>query len=267
MSDRKQHLSISVGKIKIKVENSPEWVIEYLEKRFDSYICLDDSGLSLNLYPLTKRSLLETSEVNFRIENELLIAERGDFIIRIDEYCTKAEGEILDNAVSGLISVLKILFSVSALEQNSLFMHAGATCYNGQGWLFPGRSESGKSTLIKKLVSHTPFSDEMPLVSIDNGRSFIHATPFSSELPIIPKPAFVELKGVMYLEKGKPLAKREITPSESLHRLMQNVIIWGQEKKTEKILSIAESIVKSCKSHILNWQLEDDPNILFFKTY
>ncbi|MCF7810900.1 hypothetical protein K9N50_07915 [bacterium] len=263
MSDRKQYLCISVGTINIQVKNSPEWVTEYIKKRFKNYIFYGNSGLSLKLHPLTKRLLLETPEVQFRKEDDSLIAERGDFILSIDEKCTKAEGEILENSVLGLISVLKILFSVTAIEHNSFFMHAGATCYKEQGWLFPGRSGTGKSTLVKRLSSHKPFSDEMPLVSFEDTNCLVHATPFSSELTSIPKPASAPLKGIMFLEKGKSFAKRKITSSESLHRLMQNVIVWGQEKKSEKILSIAEKLVKSCKSYTLNWQLDDDPNVLF----
>jgi hypothetical protein len=263
ISGKRQPLSISIGKINIQIENSPDWVFDYLSESYKSYIISSNSGLNIKLNSTAKHRLIETPEVQFRKEDDLLIAERGDFILHIDENCTKADGEILKDSFLGLIAVLKIIFAVAAIEQDSFFIHAGATCFRGQGWLFPGRSGMGKSTIVKRLVSHVPLSDEMTLVSFEEGKCFIHATPFSSELPSIPKPASAPLKGIFFLDKDKAFAKREITSGEALHRLLQNVIVWGQDKKSERILSITESIVKSCKSYILNWQLEDDPNVLF----
>ncbi|NQU06768.1 MAG: hypothetical protein HQ568_11790 [Calditrichaeota bacterium] len=263
MSDKLRQLGISVGMIDLLVESCSDRIFDLLQKRYSAYIHDKSKGLSLKLSPLTGKRSIETAKVKVRMLNDTLIAERGDFRLRIYDNDAKAEGELLTGSVTGLTAILKFTFASAAINLGGFFMHAGATSFNGQGWLFPGRSGAGKSTLVKMLNSHHAFADEMPLVSCDEDNWLVHATPFASELSPIPKPASAPIEGIMFLEKGKPLAKREITSSESLHRIMQNIIGWGLENKIDEVLSLAENLSTSCRSYILNWQQGDDPNLLF----
>lgn len=93
-------------------------------------------------------------------------------------YQVSREGEAL--AVSDTLETALQALQKSAEEfvaersKDYAFVHAGAVAWNGQAILIPGRSFSGKSTLVMELVraGATYLSDEYAVL---DGRGFVHA--------------------------------------------------------------------------------------------
>jgi hypothetical protein len=74
--------------------------------------------------------------------------------------------------------------TLAATAAQNLFLHAGAVAWHGKALLFPGRSHSGKSTLVRSLISAGAvyLSDEFAVLD-ENG--FVHpfARPISLRTP------------------------------------------------------------------------------------
>jgi hypothetical protein len=90
-----------------------------------------------------------------------------------------SETDSLDRSLDGLRSWLDFYVAVGA--RSHLFVHAGAVGWRGRAILIPGRSRSGKTTLVAALVraGATYYSDEFAVV---DGRGRVH--PFAKPLSL-----------------------------------------------------------------------------------
>lgn len=88
----------------------------------------------------------------------------------------------LDKVLSATASHIE--HTVAKHARASTFIHAGVIGWRGRAILFPGRSWTGKSTLIRALLSlgATYFSDEFAVV---DSKGFVHpfARPLSLRIP------------------------------------------------------------------------------------
>lgn len=86
--------------------------------------------------------------------------ERGNpVIVRHDEHRVN-QSEAIGTTVEDLIDDLHLTIALHATEE--VFVHAGVVEWNGSAIVLPGRSHSGKSTLVHALVEAgaTYYSDE-----------------------------------------------------------------------------------------------------------
>jgi len=92
--------------------------------------------------------------------------------------CRVAHTRVADEALDALVSVLH--GQVAAEARGPLFVHAGVVGWGGTALVLPGRSFSGKSSLVAALVraGATYFSDEYAVFDAD-GRVHPYAKPLS----------------------------------------------------------------------------------------
>lgn len=127
--------------------------------------------------------------------------------------------------------------SVATLTDEKIFVHAGVVAWRGRAILIPGRSFSGKSTLVHALIQAgaTYYSDEYAVIG-DDGK--VHAFPRALRLrgdngaeiryenlsssPLRPLTA-----GVIVVSKYRPGGRwnpRTLTPGEALLVLIGNTV-------------------------------------------
>lgn len=104
----------------------------------------------------------------------------------------------------GLNNALMIAFAFSGAFHGILLMHASVTMYDGFGYLFLGKSGTGKSTHSKLWRQYVDgadlLNDDNPAVRVsDNGRIIVYGTPWSGKTPCyrnldLPVGAFVRLE-------------------------------------------------------------------------
>ncbi|MFM9904564.1 MAG: hypothetical protein ACKVQJ_08345 [Pyrinomonadaceae bacterium] len=84
-----------------------------------------------------------------------------------------------DRVFDDLESTMRLIISEFAV--NRVFIHAGVVGWKDRALIFPGRSHSGKSTLIRELVGSgaTYYSDEFAVLSAGG---FVH--PFPKNLSV-----------------------------------------------------------------------------------
>lgn len=84
---------------------------------------------------------------------------------------------------------LDIQFYLACQARRGLFVHAGVVAYDGQGIVIPGRSCTGKTSLVAELVraGATYYSDEFAIID-RQGRVAPYAKPLSIREPPHGKP-------------------------------------------------------------------------------
>lgn len=88
----------------------------------------------------------------------------------------------------GLCNAMMIAFTFSAVRSQVVLMHASVTMYEGRGYLFLGKSGTGKSTHSRLWITHISgadlLNDDNPAVRVmDDGSVRVFGTPWSGKTP------------------------------------------------------------------------------------
>lgn len=112
-------------------------------------------------------------------------------------------GDIYTQAY-GVNNAIMIAFAFSGARQNLLLMHSSVTMNGGKGYLFLGKSGTGKSTHSDLWVKHIPGSeilnDDNPAIRLlDDGSVRVYGTPWSGKRNYyrqlsVPVGAYVQLE-------------------------------------------------------------------------
>lgn len=86
-----------------------------------------------------------------------------------------------------LTSMLRIVWSQSVLLHGGISIHASAVTADGAGWIFLGRSGTGKSTHASLWLENVPgaalLNDDNPAIRIVDGQVRVFGTPWSGKTP------------------------------------------------------------------------------------
>lgn len=152
---------------------------------------------------------------------------------------------------------------VAEFARRRVFVHAGVVGWKGRAILLPGRSYSGKSTLVAELVKAgaTYYSDEYAVI---DARGRVH--PFHKPLEMRAEDSFKQSKmsveeiggkaGVKPLQVGLVLVTRykrgakwrprKMTPGEGVLALLANTV--SARRSPERALSTLQKVVATAES-------------------
>lgn len=211
---------------------------EQLLPSFRPFICIDEdeTGPLLFLfdttspYPREEGVVIEESENDmghitiwktiqgYRIEAKHTVANKPHTMITDREFrAIRASIQWDDEYASQILcSMLRIAFSQALLREDGIGIHASAVGYNGECFLFLGKSGTGKSTHASLWLQHVENSelinDDNPAIRIQDDIAYAYGTPWSGKTPC-------------YKNIGLPIAKitrLQQAPSNS-HRYLSEV--------------------------------------------
>jgi len=151
-----------------------------------------------------------------------------------------------------------VQLTVAAQAQHRVFVHAGVVGWRGQAIVIPGRSNSGKSTLVAALLraGATYYSDEYAVLDA-RGRVYPYPRPLAlSESPGEPptrwpakalgsrtgvKPLPVGLVVVSKYQPGARWRPRALSPGQALLALLDNAV--PARLQPERVLSTLGQVV------------------------
>lgn len=85
---------------------------------------------------------------------------------------------------SGLNSFLRFVYSLILLKEPGFLVHASSLIGSGRGYIFPGKSDAGKTTIAQLSPGTTLLSDDISLIKIVNGAPIAFGTPFWGALAV-----------------------------------------------------------------------------------
>ena len=106
-----------------------------------------------------------------------------------DDYCDGRFRIDLAHRSSGILisSALRCFFAQNILLHKGLSLHASCVVRDGEGYLFMGRSGTGKSTHSRLWIQTFPgtelLNDDNPAIRIADGRPLVFGTPWSGKTP------------------------------------------------------------------------------------
>ena len=175
-----------------------------------------------------------------------------------ESFITEVSGKkMLMNPISYPLDQILLMYILA--ERGGACMHATAVDLNGKGYLFPGKSGAGKSTISEIFLSgnHSVLSDDRVIVRKIGNTFRCFGTPWAGDAGIAEN-RNLPLHGIFFILHGNENRVEKIAPKEAFGKLMPVTSIpWYDEKVMPDILSFCEDLVL----HIPAYNLHFTPGI------
>ena len=161
-----------------------------------------------------------------------------------ESFITEVSGKkMLMNPISYPLDQLLLMYALAGRE--GACIHATAVDLSGKGYLFPGRSGAGKSTISRSFASkkRSVLSDDRVVVRKIGPTFRCFGTPWAGDAEIAQNRS-LPLHGICFIHHGNENRLETIKPVEAFERLMPVTSIpWYDEKVMPDILSFCEDMV------------------------
>lgn len=245
------------------------WAVGFSLKTYGLRIGIranDPAGLQRVCEHLPYRWEATSSNVVDRLYSIIIGGETGRANVRrlnllYGDHVRLARSRDVNEVFETLESDLRLV--VAEFARRRVFVHAGVVGWKGRAILLPGRSYSGKSTLVAELVKAgaTYYSDEYAVI---DARGRVH--PFHKPLEMRAEDSFKQSKmsveeiggkagvkplpvGLVLITRYKQGAKwrpRKMTPGEGVLALLANTV--SARRSPERALSTLQKVVATAES-------------------
>jgi hypothetical protein len=202
-----------------------------------------------------------TEDVRLRIElvdaplrpppEEPLVGESGS-AVRVERHDLEMDlgprggGARVLRTASALDSALRIALSFAVARRGGFLCHAAAV----DGWLFPGRSGDGKSTLGLAAPEDRLLADEHTGV-LDG---WLHGTPFWGDFRPGLNNGSHRLEAVFLLDRNAPRGVRAIPKAQALARILECALFFSDRPAwSRRLLRAAKACVGSVPAFVLSY--------------
>ena len=234
-------LMLSIGEISVLVFSENQEFMAQVKERYANFISTEMAPLlkiEVNILPEEMAPNLATE-----IERPEVMfdhgTERGTFAWQglsgeIDLVSRKARMSCTSNPIA-LNSFLRFVYSLVLLKEAGFLVHASGLIKNQKGYIFPGKSGAGKTTLARLSPGATLLSDDIPLVKMVD-TPLIFGTPFWGDLAVGGEKTSAPLAGIYFPVKDKKNYTERLKPRQVFERLLPNVVFFFKNEKFSKQL-------------------------------
>jgi hypothetical protein len=234
-------LVLSIGEVPVLVFSKDREFMAQTEERYANFIYAEIAPLltiKVNILPEEMLPRLQTDaekpEVRFDYGTE-----RGTFAWQglsgeIDLVRRQARMSSTLNP-AGLNSFLRFVYSVVLLKEHGFLVHASGLIKNEKGYIFPGKSGAGKTTISQLSPGATLLSDDLPLVKMGQA-PLVFGTPFWGGLAVAGKRTSAPLTGIYFPVKDQKTYAEKLRPRQVFEKLLPNVVFFFKNQKFSKQL-------------------------------
>ena len=147
----------------------------------------------------------------------------------------------------------QLLMMYLLASKEGALIHAACADINGKGYLFPGRSGAGKSTIARLFASegYETLSDDRVIIRHIDGLFRSFGTPWPGDAQIAVN-RHLPLAGIFFLAQSTANRVVGITPREALEKLLPVTSIpWYDAETMSKILAFLNGLVATVPSYVL----------------
>ena len=160
---------------------------------------------------------------------------------------TSVSNEVRDCCLN---NAMMFLFTLHASFNGSLVAHASVVSYRDRGYVFLGRSGTGKSTHSRLWLTHIPqtelLNDDNPVIHLVEGVPYVYGSPWSGKTSCY-RNERVRLGGVVRLKQAPANRIHELSRLESLGSLMSSCshVDWDPDSEEASMRTIGEVVAAS----------------------
>ncbi|SEF99548.1 hypothetical protein SAMN05216354_2384 [Xylanibacter ruminicola] len=159
-----------------------------------------------------------------------------------------------------LNNALMMLYSLSTADKGTMLFHSAVVSYCGKGYMFLGKSGTGKSThaalWLRYITGSELMNDDNPVVRVMNGKCFVYGSPWSGKTPCY-RNVSCELGGIVQLSQAPYNKIRRLIGVESYAVLMPSISGKRWDKRVADGLHQSENTLAKT---VPTWYLECLPD-------
>jgi len=206
--------------------------------------------------PSSVEDRLESRPQISNLDHKILF-QRSDFAGWIDVEARQGRNVLRKNMEPFAIeSFLRICYSFLAVEYDGVLLHSAGVIRDGNGYIFPGISGTGKSTIAGLATDREiVLSDEMVVVRKVKGSYLVYSTPFYGTNGSAELNSNAPLKAVFLPVKDNKVFIKETKPSRALAKLLASVLFFGQEPRfNQRLMDISADMIAQIPFYEMHFQ-------------
>src|SRR5215470_11342833 len=223
-------LVIEIGGMPVRVHTTDSDFLSLLESRYTGFVSDSDKAEIDFDVELQQPTIVDPDvdvEVSYHLGRWTL--RRGDFLAEWEAAARRGWIRQTANPYS-IDAVLRIVHTLVLAKHGGFLLHSASAIRDGRAFLFAGVSGAGKTTMTRLAPADaTLLTDEISYVRPGGSGYFGYGTPFVGELAKPGKNCSAPIRGLFFLEKGHENRIEMLSPSESVRRLMQNILFFAQD--------------------------------------
>ena len=159
-----------------------------------------------------------------------------------------------------LSNAMMLLYTFNTTPYDTLMIHASVIAYKDGGYVFLGRSGTGKSThsrlWLENIEGAWLLNDDNPIIRVIDGAVNIYGSPWSGKTPCY-KNVVLPLKGVIRLSQAPYNKIEKLNPLRAYASLMPacSCMRWDR-RSTDALHKTVESVI----TRVNGWHLECLPD-------
>ncbi|MBN1976804.1 MAG: hypothetical protein JW918_05335 [Anaerolineae bacterium] len=215
--------------------------------------------------PLLQSPQIPSSTVEERLESRPQIShlgqrtlfQRRDFAGWIDVEARRGRSVLRQNLEPFAVeSFLRICYSFLAVEHGGVLLHSAGVIRDGNGYIFPGVSGTGKSTIASLATAReVVLSDEMVVVRKVGKSYLVYSTPFYGTNESANQNSNAPLKAAFLPVKDDQVYVKETKPAQALAKLLAGALFFGQEPSfNQRLMDISADIVARIPFYEMHFQ-------------
>lgn len=159
-----------------------------------------------------------------------------------------------------LNNFLMLMYGFSSATKETLLFHSSVIEKDGKGYLFLGKSGTGKSTHSRLWLENIPntslLNDDNPVIRVIDGKAFVYGSPWSGKTPCY-KNRMVEIGGIVRLKQYPANIIEKQTGVKAYAALLPSIsnMIWDK-RVSHGISDTISSLATICQVY----QLQCLPN-------
>jgi hypothetical protein len=219
---------VEIGRIPISLSTDSPAFSNLLRQRYLGFLSSSRTEFELE-FDLDDGRAVSDEDVRVWHEGTDWRIERGDFCARWNPQTGRGLVKQNPNPYS-LDAVLRIVHSLILAGRGGFLLHSASAICDGQAYLFSGLSGAGKTT-VTRLAPHdvTLLTDEVSYIQASAGGYAAFGTPFAGELATAGENCSAPISALFFLQKGPDNRIEELPPSESVRRLMRNILFFAED--------------------------------------
>lgn len=243
-------LGLNIADIRINLSSNKKRFIEKLRSKYRSFLNQDNLNNCIEVLLLHQRKTgnsvdpcLIRQEDRYHINSSIFSAQ-----ISLKDRFAKVE---MPARIDIFESFLRIIYSILLLSEKGFLVHSVGLEDRGKGYLFPGSSSSGKTTLARENKDCRLLSDELVAVRRIKDRFYLFATPFIGGYQAVNISA--PLERVFFLNKDLLSLYQEQAQLETMLNLLKNTFFYARDSQSnQEILELCTQVSSQVRSYQVN---------------
>ena len=143
---------------------------------------------------------------------------------------------------------------------NRILMHGAVVEYQGEGYIFLGKSGAGKSTHAKLWLEHIQgtriVNGDKPIIHAQENAFIAYGTPWNGKERLGYK-GQVPIKGLCFIEQAKENKITRLSVQETARRIFAQVLLNVEPDQLDKTLQILNDFVVSTPGYLLKCDISE----------